>query len=121
MLRAVQGWGRRVRLSQTGASRYWLRSQERLDQFSTAEALIAVLQSLGDREAASQFGLQFELHVYATLRARGHKEAAEAYLKGSSLPEAFPEFLSQLNERRRNPSEPSPARLGPHPQPERLG
>jgi hypothetical protein len=72
-------------------------------------------------EAASQFGLQFELHVYATLRARGHKEAAEAYLKGSSLPEAFPDFLSQLNERRRNPSEPGASRLGPHPQPERLG
>ena len=120
MLRAVQGWGRLVRLSQTGASRYWLRSQERLDQFSTAEALIAVLQSLGEVEAASQFGLQFELHVYATLRARGHKEGAEAYLKGSRLPEAFPEFLTQLNERRRNPSEPGISRLGPHPQPERL-
>jgi DTW domain-containing protein YfiP len=120
MLRAVQSWGRLVRLSQTGASRYWLRSQERLDQFSTAEALIAVLQSLGDMEAAAQFGLQFELHVYATLRARGHKEGAEAYLKGSRLPEAFPEFLTQLNERRRNPSEPGISRMGPYPQPERL-
>jgi DTW domain-containing protein YfiP len=120
MLRFVQGWGRPVRLSQTGASRYWLRSQERLDQFSTAEALIAVLRALGDTEGASQFGLQFELHVYATLRARGHKEAAEEYLNESRLPEVFPEFLAQLQERRRNPSEPSPARFGPHPQPERL-
>jgi DTW domain-containing protein YfiP len=120
MLRWVQGWGRRVRLSQTGASRYWLRSQERLDQFSTAEALIAVLKALGDTEGATQFGLQFELHVYATLRARGHKEAADEYLKGSRLPEVFPEFLAQLQERRRNPSEPSPVRFGPHPQPERL-
>jgi hypothetical protein len=97
-----------------------LRSQERLDQFSTAEALIAVLKALGDTEGATQFGLQFELHVYATLRARGHKEAAAEYLKGSRLPEVFPEFLAQLQERRRNPSEPSPVRFGPHPQPERL-
>jgi DTW domain-containing protein YfiP len=99
MLRWVQGWGRRV---------------------STAEALIAVLKALGDTEGATQFGLQFELHVYATLRARGHKEAADEYLKGSRLPEVFPEFLAQLQERRRNPSEPSPVRFGPHPQPERL-
>ena len=109
-----------MRLSQAGASRYWLRSQESLEQFSTAEALIAVLRALGDSEAASRFGLQFELHVYATLRARGHKEAAEEYLRGSALPQVFPDFLARLHERRPNPSEPSPARLGPHPQPERL-
>lgn len=117
MLRAVQGWGRPVRLSQTGASRFWLRSQEHLDRFSTAEALIAVLQALGEAGAADRLRLQFELHVYATLRARGHKEAAGEYLAGSALPGAFPEFLARLHERRPNPSEPGQARLGPHPRP----
>lgn len=117
MLRTVQGWGRPVRLSQTGASRFWLRSQEHLDRFSTAEALIAVLQALGDTGAADRLRLQFELHVYATLRARGHKEAAGEYLAGSALPGAFPEFLARLHERRPNPSEPGQARLGPHPRP----
>lgn len=117
MLRQVQGWGRAVRLSQAGASRYWLRSQEHLERFSTAEALIAVLQALGDPGAADRLGLQFELHVYATLRARGHKEAAAEFLAGSSLPRAFPEFLDRLHERRPNPSEPGKARLGPHPRP----
>jgi len=106
-----------VRLSQTGASRFWLRSQEHLDRFSTAEALIAVLQALGDTGAADRLRLQFELHVYATLRARGHKEAAGEYLAGSALPGAFPEFLARLHERRPNPSEPGQARLGPHPRP----
>jgi len=117
MLRTVHGWGRPVRLSQTGASRFWLRSQEHLDRFSTAEALIAVLQALGDTGAADRLRLQFELHVYATLRARGHKEAAGEYLAGSALPGAFPEFLARLHERRPNPSEPGQARLGPHPRP----
>jgi len=117
MLRVVQGWGRPVRLSQSGASRYWLRSQERLEQFSTAEALIAVLKALGEDQAAVRFGHQFELHVYATLRARGHKATAEEYLRGSSLPAVFPGFLARLHERRPNPSEPAPARMGPQPQP----
>lgn len=117
MLRAVQDWGRPVRLSQTGASRFWLRSQEHLDRFSTAEALIAVLQALGEAGAADHLRLQFELHVYATLRARGHKEAAGEYLAGSALPGVFPEFLARLHERRPNPSEPGQARLGPHPRP----
>ena len=100
MLRAVEQVGRRVRLSLSGQSRFWLREQRDTDHFSTAEALLAVFQAAGDRAAESQFRLHFELHVYATLRARGHKQLAADYLESSPLPKAIPAFLAALDTRR---------------------
>lgn len=100
MLRAAEQVGRRVRLSLSGQSRFWLREQRDTDHFSTAEALLAVFQAAGDRAAESQFRLHFELHVYATLRARGHKQLAADYLESSPLPTAIPTFLAALDMRR---------------------
>jgi hypothetical protein len=44
--------------------------------------------------------LQFELHVYANLRARGRKEAAAKFLAGSPVAAALPDLIEQLNVRR---------------------
>ena len=100
MLRVVEPWGRRVSLPMTGASRYWLRAQQGAGQFSTVEALLFLLAALGLKEAHTQLRLQFELHVYAGLRARGHKSAAADFLVNSPVREAFPELLAQLAEKR---------------------
>jgi DTW domain-containing protein YfiP len=100
MLRAAEQVGRRVRLSLSGQSRFWLREQRDRNHFSTAEALLAVFQAAGDRAAESQFRLHFELHVYATLRARGHKQLAADYLESSPLPKVIPAFLAALDTRR---------------------
>ncbi len=100
MLRVVEPWGRRVRLPMTGASRYWLRAQQGAGQFSTVEALLFLLAALGLQEAHTQLRLQFELHVYAGLRARGRKSAAADFLVSSPVREAFPELLAQLAEKR---------------------
>jgi hypothetical protein len=44
--------------------------------------------------------LQLELHVYASLRARGQKDTAERYLAGSPIATAFAAELAKLHERR---------------------
>lgn len=87
MLRSVEGLGRRVRLPDTaaGESRYWLREQRDAARLSTAESLAVVLDATGDAEAARNLRLWFELHVWATLRSRGRREAAERYLGESPL------------------------------------
>jgi DTW domain-containing protein YfiP len=84
----------------TGPSRYRLRGQQGEGMYSTIEALLFLLATLGLTRAEAQLRLQFELHVYAGLRARGAKAAALGYLAGSPVREAFPELLSQLDERR---------------------
>jgi DTW domain-containing protein len=98
MLRAVEGMGRRVRLPEPVAepSRYWLRNQPAATHLSTAEALIGVFEAVGEITAARRLRLHFELHVYATLRARGKREMAERYLGHSPLLAEVPEAVARL-------------------------
>ena len=100
MMAGVKSWGRLVSLPMTGASRYLLRDQQGPGNFSTAEALLFLLGALGATGAQTALRLQFELHVYAGLRARGEKPAAEAFLADSPLRDAMPELLAELNRRR---------------------
>ncbi len=96
MLRKVDEWGRHVCLPMTGASRYWLRAQAADGRFSTIEALIFLFEHLGARSEAAQLRLQFELHVFAGLLARGKPAAADRFLEDSPLGEAFPELVARL-------------------------
>lgn len=96
MAHRVGPWGRRIGLPMTGESRYWLRAQAGPGRFSTVEALLFLLAALGLRETHDALRVQFELHVYASLRARGHKDKASLYLEGSLLRKAMPEVLEQL-------------------------
>jgi len=108
MARAVEPWGRRVRLPMEGKSRYWLREQRDEGKFSTVEALLFLLAALGERDAEARLRLHFELHVYASLLARGRKWPAAEYLDASPIKTALPDFLRQLLEKRRG--EPHAAR-----------
>ena len=98
--REALGWGRVVSLPMAGESRYWLRAQQEGGRFSTAEATIHLLRFFGFDAAGEALRRQFELHVYANLRARGLKERAEEFLRGSPAADAFPDLLSRLNLRR---------------------
>jgi hypothetical protein len=101
MMRAVEPWGRRVRLPMEGKSRYWLREQQEAVKFSTVEALLFLMAALGQREAEAHLRLHFELHVYASLLARGRKWPAAEYLEASPVKAALPDFLRRLLEPRR--------------------
>ena len=98
MTQTVAPWGRLVRLAMSGPSRYRLRKQELEGNYSTVESLLFLLAALGLTQEEAQLRLQFELHVYAGLRARGNKVAAEEYLATSPVREAFPELLRQLDQ-----------------------
>jgi len=103
MLTSMHGRGRCVRLTDTATSapsRYWLRNQAQPEQLCTAEALMGVLTAVGEPEAAQHLRLHFELHVYATLRVRGHRELAERYLGHSPLLTEAPDALERLHARR---------------------
>jgi hypothetical protein len=100
MAQAVASWGRMVRLPVSGASRYRLRVQPQKGSYSTIESLLFLLAALGLAKEEAQLRLQFELHVYAGLRARGNKTAAAEYLATSPVRDAFPELLLQLEQRR---------------------
>jgi DTW domain-containing protein len=100
MMRSVETWGRRICLPMSGESRYRLRAQQGTGLFSTVEALIFLFDALGRHEEARRLRLQFELHVYAGLRARGQKASAEEFLENSPVREAMPELLAQLSVRR---------------------
>jgi len=103
MLASVHGRGRCVRLPAAATSepsRYWLRDQAKPEQLCTAEALMGVLTAVGEPEAAQKLRLHFELHVYATLLVRGHRELAERYLGHSPLLTEAPDALSRLHARR---------------------
>jgi len=120
MLRSLEGREppvRRVRLPDSAAapSRYWLREQPAPLQLSTAEALMAVFRHVGEHEADRGLGLHFELHVYATLLARGRRQLAERYLGHSPLLTEAPEILRQLHARERVPSTCSPLPRPPEP------
>ena len=100
MTQTVASWGRLIRLPAAGPSRYQLRGQAHAGNYSTIEALLFLLAALGLTREEAQLRLQFELHVYAGLRARGAKAAAMEFLAASPVREAFPELLRQLDERR---------------------
>lgn len=93
MAREVQGWGRLVSLPMAGESRFWLRAQTESGRFSTVEALLFLFERAGLDDAARTLGLQFELHVYAHLRARGQIASAAAYLAHSSMRESCAGFF----------------------------
>ena len=99
LLRQVEGMGRCVRLTDAGdePSRYWLRDQPAPTQLSTIEALAGVLRAGGEHEAERRLRLHFELHVYATLLARGKREMAERYLGHSPLLTEAPAALARLH------------------------
>lgn len=104
MAQEIGSWGRLVSLPMLGESRYWLRAQQDGGRFSTAEALLFLLGELRLTDAKDVLNLQFELHVYAGLKARGNKAAAEDFLKASPVRAAFPDLLAQLDVRRPRPS-----------------
>lgn len=104
MLRSLDGVRRPVRCvrlpdASATPSRYWLRDQPATMQLSTAEAVMAVFRSLGESDADRRLQLHFELHVYATLRARGRREMAERYLGHSPLPVQAADALDRLHAR----------------------
>lgn len=96
MARAVAGWGRRVNLPLAGASRYQLRAQAGEGRHSTVEALLAALEHLGCGAAAAVLRAQFELHVHASLLARGHKARAAGYLAASAVREEVGALLTSV-------------------------
>ena len=103
MLASMHGRGRCVRLPAAATSepsRYWLRDQAKPEQLCTAEALIGVLKAVGEPDAARKLRLHFELHVYATLLVRGHRELAERYLDHSPLLTEATDALDRLHARR---------------------
>ena len=97
MAQHVCGWGRTVNLPMAGQSRYWLRAQADSGRFSTAEALLCLFDHFGLDDARDAFRLQFELHVYASLRARGAKEQALEFLSSSPIRAEFAELIAQLD------------------------
>jgi DTW domain-containing protein YfiP len=100
MTKDIKSWGRLVSLPMTGESRFWLRAKQEAERFSTAEALMFLLERLGLREEEAALRAQFELLVYAALRARGRTDLAERFLENSVLNTAMPQQLEQLQARR---------------------
>ena len=92
----VAPWGRLIRLPESGLSRYHLREQQHAGQYSTVESLLILFAALGLTREEAQLRLQFELHVYAGLRARGAKAKAVEFLATSPLRAALPELLRQM-------------------------
>ncbi len=97
MARTLAPWGRLTSLAMTGESRYWLRAQQEGGRFSTVESLLFLLRAFGLEESHEALRLQFELHVYASLRSRGRLELAEEFLRTSPAREAFPAVIAELN------------------------
>lgn len=102
--RSVTSWGRLVQLPLSGASRFWLRSKHDGERYSTAEALLFLLDHFGLAAERDALHAQFELHVYANLRARGNTQLAAEFLRESVLADAMPEFMAQLLTPRPHPA-----------------
>jgi len=100
MTQTVAPWGKLYRLPMVGPSRNRLRGQELSGNYSTIEALLFLLAALGLTPAEAALRLQFELHVYAGLRARGSKAAALEFLATSPILAAFPDLLKDFDRRR---------------------
>jgi DTW domain-containing protein YfiP len=99
MLRHAGGWGRKVSLPASalpGGSRYWLRAQHHPAHFSTIEALMGLLNALGCGRECVALREQFELHVYASLLARGHKTRAGQFLADSPIKNSMPGLVQTL-------------------------
>ncbi|BET67284.1 hypothetical protein ASA1KI_22020 [Opitutales bacterium ASA1] len=96
MARRVESWGRPVRLAMQGESRFWLRTQTGEGRFSTIETLIAVLDGFGLVEAREALRRHFELHVFASLLARGRAADAARFLANSPVRDAWPELVARL-------------------------
>ena len=60
------------------------------------EALLFLLEAFALTDIAAKLRLQFELHVYAGLRARGSKELAAQYLATSPLQQALTDHVATL-------------------------
>lgn len=101
MRKKVESWGRRVRLPPSNTDRYRLRSQHAEGRSSTAGALLRLVEALGLDDMAAALRVQLDLHIYAGLRSRGALREAEELLATSPLPDALPEVLRALKERRR--------------------
>ena len=97
MSQVVAPWGKLVRLPPQGPSRYRLRGQQFSGNYCTIESLLFLLAALGLAKEEAQLRLQFELHVYAGLRARGSKAAAAEYLATSPVRAAFPALLKEFD------------------------
>lgn len=100
MAQEVRTWGRLISLPMAGQSRYWLRAQADEGRFSTIEALMFAFKRFGLDHAHETLRLQFELHVYASLRARGHKADSYKFIVDSPIRTVFSGFLAQLHEPR---------------------
>jgi len=98
--RDIAAWGRLVSLPMMGQSRFWLRTQAEGGKFSTVEALMFLFEALGLSDASAHLRAQFELHVYAGLRARGNKLQAEKFLTDSPAATRFSHLIAALNLRR---------------------
>lgn len=104
MNRSLTGLGRRVRLPEAAVpGRYWLREPPTPDKLSSADALVRLLGRLDRAESAARLRLHFELHVYATLLARGRREMAERYLGHSPLLTEAADTLDRFHRRVRRP------------------
>ncbi len=97
MARTVSSWGRLVQLPLGGTSRFWLRAKHEGGRYSTAEALLFLLDMFGLGAERDALRVQFELHVYANLRARGNTALAAQFLEESVIRSALPEFLAELH------------------------
>lgn len=102
MARTVTSWGRLVQLPLAGTSRFWLRAKQEGGRYSTAEALLFLLDTFGLTAQRDALQVQFELHVYANLRARGNVGLAAQFLQDSIIARELPDFLAQLHQRRRH-------------------
>lgn len=85
-----------VSLPMDAPGRYWIREAPAPGHRSTAEACLAILEAVGESEAAARLRLHFELHVWASLRARGLRARADAFLAGSPLSTAVPALIAAL-------------------------
>mgnify|MGYP003345120627 CR=1 FL=1 len=85
-------------LNHLGQLNAWRAAAQRFNR--PLDAVIHIdtgLNRLGFEAEQEQLRLQFELHVYAGLRARGEKAAAERFLADSPVRAAFPKLLAKLN------------------------
>jgi DTW domain-containing protein YfiP len=97
LMRSVCTLGKTIRLPMSGESRYRLRAQKDEGKFSTIEALMFLMSTLGLHREEAQLRLEFELHVYAGLLARGRPPDARRFLVDSPVRTAFPDLVARLD------------------------
>lgn len=97
LMRSLGPLGKTIRLPMSGKSRYRLRAQQDEGKFSTIEALLFLMSILGLHREEQQLRLEFELHVYAGLLARGRPPDARRFLVDSPVRSAFPDLVARLD------------------------